>query len=289
LTKEALYYEMEGVACRCLLCPRRCLISDGEAGFCRVRAADGGKLYAASYGAAAGLAIDPIEKKPLYQFRPGSVILSYGSYGCNMRCPWCQNNSISQNPPPTSAPRLEPTALLRQAVSTADSQNNIGIAFTYNEPLTSPEFIMDTAPLLRAAGLATVIVTNATVCEAPFKDILPHADAMNIDLKGFTDGFYNNCGASLETVKRNIAAAAQHPGCHIEVTTLIVPGENDSEETMEAEAAWLAGIDECIPLHITRFFPRWKATDKEPTPREPIEALAKTARRHLKSVYTGNI
>jgi pyruvate formate lyase activating enzyme len=206
-----------------------------------------------------------------------------------MRCPWCQNHSISQTPPPPRTPHIAPHELLRQAVSTAAGQNNIGIAFTYNEPLTSPEFIIDTAPLLREAGLSTVIVTNAAICEGPFNDILPHADAMNIDLKGFTDGLYDKCGAQLETVKRNLRAAAKHSGCHLEVTTLIVPGENDSEATMEAEAEWLAETDPDIPLHITRFFPRWKTTDKEPTPRETIEALARVARRHLTHVYTGNI
>jgi pyruvate formate lyase activating enzyme len=311
--KEALYYEREGAACRCLLCPHACLIADGEAGLCRARAAAGGRLYAVSYGAAASLAFDPIEKKPLYRFHPGSRILSYGSYGCNMRCAWCQNASISQCPPPPDAPRLSAEELTRQAIIAAGGsppataaatqtpdgesaagappypQNNIGVAFTYNEPLVSPEFILDAAPRLRAAGLATVLVTNAMINEAPFADVLSCADAMNIDLKGFSEDIYVRNGGRLDTVRRNIEMAARSPNCHIEITTLIVPDENDSTEEMRAEAEWLASMDQTIPLHITRFFPRHKTKSKTPTPVKTIETLVDTARQYLKYVYAGNI
>jgi pyruvate formate lyase activating enzyme len=304
--KEALYYRKEGTACRCLLCPRECRIADGQAGFCRVRAAKDGRLYALNYGAASALALDPVEKKPLYRFHPGTYILSYGSYGCNMRCAWCQNSSISQSAAPADAARLTPEELAdraREAAAApraADSRRdtarpalrtaagNIGVAFTYNEPLISPEFILDTAPLLRAAGLAAVLVTNAMIHEKPFADILPHIDAMNIDLKSFSEDVYARNGGYLDTVRRNIRAAAD-AGRHVEVTTLIIPGENDSEEEMYAEAEWLAGIDPDIPLHITRFFPRYHMTDREPTPVKTIERLAEAASRSLRYVYPGNI
>jgi pyruvate formate lyase activating enzyme len=163
------------------------------------------------------------------------------------------------------------------------------VAFTYNEPLVSPEFILDTAPMLHAAGLAVVLVTNAMINEGPFAEILPHTDAMNIDLKGFSEDLYERNGGRLDTVKRTIEAAAKSPGCHIEVTTLIVPGENDSQKEMRAEAEWLASIDKEIPLHITRFFPRHKATQKEPTPIKTIETLANIAKETLQHVYIGNI
>jgi pyruvate formate lyase activating enzyme len=261
-------------------------VRDGAAGFCRARAAESGRLYAVSYGAAASLALDPIEKKPLYRFHPGSRILSYGSYGCNMRCAWCQNSSISQHAPPPGAARLTPEELTAQVVAAA---NNLGVAFTYNEPLISPEFILDTAPLLRAAGLATVLVTNAMINEDPFAALLPHIDAMNIDLKSFSEGLYEKNGGNLETVKRNISAAAGHPGCHVEITTLVIPGENDSEEEMRAEAAWLAALDPAIPLHLTRFFPRHGMTDRAPTPIKTLERLLAIATKYLQHVYLGNI
>jgi pyruvate formate lyase activating enzyme len=288
--KEALYYETEGGKCRCVLCPHRCLISDGAAGLCRVRAAEGGRLYATSYGAATSLSLDPIEKKPLYGFHPGACILSYGSYGCNMRCAWCQNSAISQCETPPAAVRVTPEELARQArESAAAERGNIGVAFTYNEPLIAPEFILDTAPLLHKDGLLAVLVTNGIINEAPFADILPHIDAMNIDLKSFSKEFYEKYGARLETVMANIEAAAAAPTCHVEVTTLVIPGGNDSDDEMERESAWLAGIDPGIPLHITRYFPRWKMRDREPTPVETLDRLAAIAGRHLAHVHIGNV
>jgi pyruvate formate lyase activating enzyme len=276
-------------------------VRDGGTGFCRARAAENGRLYAASYGALSGLALDPVEKKPLYRFHPGSLILSYGSYGCNMRCAWCQNSSISQRTAPRDAPRLTPEELTAQAVaaaglagqgddpSTRFPPDNIGVAFTYNEPLVSPEFILDTAPLLRVAGLAVVLVTNAMICEEPFAEILPHIDAMNIDLKGFSEELYERNGGYLDAVKRNIEAAASRPGCHVEVTTLIVPGENDRTQELRAEAAWLASLSPDIPLHLTRFFPRHDMTDRGPTPADTLERLLTVAKKYLRYVYPGNI
>jgi pyruvate formate lyase activating enzyme len=285
--KEALYYRREGSSCRCLLCPHCCLIGDGGAGLCRSRVAEGGRLYAAGYGAAASLALDPVEKKPLHRFHPGSFILSYGSYGCNMRCPWCQNASISQCPPPSGAPLLKPDELVRHAVRRRPD-NNLGVAFTYNEPLVSPEYILDAAPALHAAGLSVVLVTNAMINEAPFADILAHTDAMNIDLKCFSEDLYVRCGGRLDVVTRNIKAAAE-AGCHVELTTLIVPGENDSEEEMRAEAEWIASIDPDIPLHITRFFPRHRMSGGEPTPVGVVELLVDVAGRYLRFVCSGNL
>jgi pyruvate formate lyase activating enzyme len=223
-----------------------------------------------------------------------------------MDCAWCQNSSISQRQAPPDAVHVTPESLVRTAVEIAQETQqeiggkyardrtahqppgNIGVAFTYNEPLISPELIMDTAPLLRAAGLSVVLVTNAMVNEAPFMNILPHIDAMNIDLKSFHQGLYERNGGDTRTVMRNIETAAA-AGCHIEITTLIIPGENDTEDGIRAEAEWLAGIDPGIPLHITRFFPRYRMTGKTPTPARTMERLAAVAKRHLRHVYLGNI
>jgi pyruvate formate lyase activating enzyme len=228
------------------------------------------------------IAVDPIEKKPLYHFHRGSPILSVGSFGCNMSCAFCQNNEISQCKPKTDD-YIPPQALLEIALSV---ENNTGVAFTYNEPLISYEYLTDCAPLLQAAGLKTVLVTNGLINEEPLLRLLPHIDAMNIDLKAFTDSFYEKHGGCLKTVKRSIELSAKQ--CHVEVTTLVIPGENDTEEEIEAIAVWLASIDKNIPYHISRFFPRYKYSGVPAADAGKIYKLAELARKHLNHVYTGN-
>ena len=245
----------------------------------------GGKIICANYGHVTSLALDPIEKKPLARFYPGSLILSAGSYGCNLRCPFCQNYEISMAGASAQSTYITPQALVEKALSLRQ-RGNIGLAFTYNEPLVGYEYVRDCASLAHGKGLKTVLVTNGMIEAAPLEALLPLIDAMNIDLKGFTEELYKFVGGELETVKRSIALAAE--SCHVEVTTLIVPGCNDALDDMEREAAWLAAIDPALPLHISRFFPRYRLTDRPPTPLETLRSLRDAAARHLQYVYTGN-
>ena len=282
----------------CSVCFHHCELNEGQTGFCGGRICTNGAVRAANYGRITGFALDPIEKKPLRRFYPGSFILSVGSYGCNLRCPFCQNHDISWSAEAMkfaeSAETVTPEQLARTAVKWTP-RGNIGLAFTYNEPLVGWEFVRDTARLVHEAGLSNVLVTNGTA-ELPVLEALgPHIDAMNIDLKGFTERYYTRVlGGSLEMTKAFIARAVQL--CHVELTTLIVPGENDSEDEMRALTAWVAGLKGAdgrvigpeIPLHISRFFPRFHMTDRPPTDVKRVYRLAEVAREKLQYVYTGN-
>ncbi len=239
-----------------------------------------------NYGRLTSIALDPIEKKPLARFRPGTFVTSFGSYGCNLRCPFCQNADIAcAGPHDVRWREVPPEELVGLALRTRGS---IGLACTYNEPFVGLEYLRDTALLAREAGLAYVVVTNGMVCEASLLDVLPLVDAANVDLKGFTQRFYDLVGGDLETVKRTIERMASCPTCHLEVTTLVVPGLNDDEREIEAAASWLASIDPSIPYHLTRFFPCHRMADFPPTPVGGLHALADVARRHLDDVLVGN-
>lgn len=282
--REARHYtgETDGTV-RCALCPHRCRIRPGETGLCRARRNRDGMLTAESYGRVSALALDPVEKKPLRRFRPGGMVLSAGSYGCNLRCPFCQNYGISMERPETRF--LSPEALAARALELAD-RGNIGAAFTYNEPLVGYEYVLDAAKRLKESGQSVVMVTNGFVEEEPLKELLPWVDAWNIDLKSFREAGYRALGGKLAPVLRTIRAAAAHS--HVEVTALIVPGHNDSLEEMEEMAAWLASVDPGIPLHVSRYFPRYRS-DAPATPVETIYRLAEAAGRCLRYVYMGNV
>ena len=270
----------------CSLCPHHCRLADGETGFCRARTNDGGAIRCKNYGRLTSVALDPIEKKPLYHFHPGSFILSVGSFGCNLRCPFCQNYAISMADGQSETQDVTPAELASLAHDLSRRPHgNLGVAFTYNEPLLSYEFIMDAAPLLHEAGLFVVLVTNGTIAPVPLEALLPHVDAMNIDLKGWQPDFYRRLGGDLAAVKHTIARAVK--SCHVEVTTLIIPGQNDSAGDMEEEARWLASLRPDLPLHISRYFPRWHENTPA-TPIETIERLAAIARKHLRFVHKGN-
>ena len=270
----------------CEICPKHCQLDTGEIGKCRARINDGEKITALNYGRITSIALDPIEKKPLYRFCPGSSIISVGSYGCNLNCPFCQNYEISMADSKFPTRKLSPEGLLDIALEYYYKGKNIGVAFTYNEPFIGYEYVKDTAELLKEKNLKTVLVTNGTVASGALKKILPLIDAMNIDLKGFNQKIYDYLDGDFETVKNTIQIAAQN--CHVEITTLIVPNMNDSEEDMRAESKWLASISPEIPLHVSRFFPRYKVTDRPPTDVEKVYRLAEIARENLKYVYTGN-
>lgn len=274
----------------CDVCPKFCKLREGQIGFCRARSNIGGKIVPINYGQATSLALDPIEKKPLMRFCPGTYILSYGSYGCNLRCPYCQNASISMAGPDNCPHRLiTPEGLTDLAVDLSKQEpGNIGVAFTYNEPTVCFDFIRDTSKLLHEAGLKSVVVTNGGLVRKYADELLPHVDALNIDLKGFSDEFYRYVKGEFDTVKEFIKAAVEHK-CHVELTTLAIPTKNDDPEEMEREAEWIASISPDIPLHLSRFFPRYKVDDLPPTPAETIYRLKDIAQKKLKYVYTGNL
>lgn len=270
----------------CQVCMHHCKLRPGQWGVCRARKNEEGEIVCKSYGQVSSLALDPIEKKPLNRFYPGSRILSVGSFGCNLRCPFCQNNEISMVSPEMSEDHyLSPTELADIALQCRE-KGNIGVAFTYNEPLVGWEYVLDTARLVKEAGMKNVMVTNGTASPEILEKLLPYIDGMNIDLKGFSEEYYRKLGGSLTVVKEFIKRAAAD--CHVELTTLIVPGENDSISEMEEEARWIASIDREIPLHVSRFFPRYKMQDRPATDVENVYALADAAGKYLKYVYTGN-
>jgi pyruvate formate lyase activating enzyme len=259
-------------------------MDEGQRGICKARRCENGKIVCDNYGKLTSVALDPIEKKPLQRFFPGSMILSVGSYGCNLHCPFCQNSEISMSDAEPTV-YVSPDTLIEKAKSLV-KQGNIGIAYTYNEPLISYEYVLDCARLAHEANLKNVLVTNGTICEEPLRILLPYIDAMNIDLKGFTQKYYNKLGGDLDTVKRTIELSVA--ACHVEVTTLVVPRENDNEEEISAMAQWLASLSEDIPYHLSRFFPRYRMCDRGPTRVSDVYDLAEVARRWLKYVYTGN-
>ena len=271
----------------CDLCPRRCQLSEGQLGFCRARMNQGGKIVCENYGRVTSLALDPIEKKPLRRFYPGTNILSVGSYGCNMDCGYCQNNSIAR----AESTSIEWETISPEALVTlADGyrpQGNIGLSFTYNEPLIGYEYVLDCAKLAKVRGLKIVLVTNGMIEPKRWARLLPYVDAANIDLKAFSQEGYRALGGDLDTVKATIAAAQGR--IHLELTTLIVPGFNDDDESMREETAWIASVSSQIPLHLSRFFPRHRLKAASATSPETMRRLEKVARENLTYVYLGNL
>jgi len=270
----------------CTICPRRCVLEEGQTGFCRARENRGGKVVCGNYARVTALSLDPIEKKPLKRFHPGTRILSVGSYGCNLNCPFCQNSDISMANEKTVDWRIvTPEELIDQAEQLKGA-GNIGIAFTYNEPLIGYEYVFDCASLAKARGLKTVLVTNGYILPEPWLELLPVIDAANIDLKAFTEEGYRSLGGDLETVKTAIALAAER--IHVEVTSLIVPGLNDDESEMRAEAKWLKALPGGVALHISRYFPMYRQREGAPTPLGTIDKLTEIARQYVPNVYRGN-
>ena len=277
----------------CGVCFRHCHIAEGQLGFCGGRIARSGVVEAYNYGRITSVALDPIEKKPLARFFPGSSILSVGSFGCNLRCPFCQNHEISWSKQAVEQARtaesVRPEQLVRLALA-ARQKGNIGLAYTYNEPLVGYEFVRDTARIANARGLKNVLVTNGTAERTVLDELTPYIDAMNIDLKGFTEQYYNRLGGSLQQALAFIQAAVLR--CHVELTTLIVPGENDTEKEIRALSRWVSSLQNpdgaAVPLHISRFFPRFHMRDRDATDIQTVYRLADVARESLPFVYTGN-
>ncbi len=273
------------MAITCQLCPHACRLSEGTLGRCRQRTVRAGRIVSLNYGLVSSIAIDPIEKKPLYHFYPGSEILSVGSLGCNLHCRYCQNYHIAQEQAETK--QLQPAELVALAQAAQRNTNNIGIAFTYNEPTVGFEFVLETAKLAKAKGLKTVLVTNGYLQPEPWLELLAHMDALNIDVKAFTEEAYRElCGASLAPILRNVEVAQEHS--HVELTYLVVPDINDDPQVFKRFAAWVAALSPDIPLHLTRYFPSYKLKTA-PTPLTTLEQLAQLAREHLNFVYLGNV
>lgn len=279
---EAMYYEKrDDKIVKCKLCPHGCVIRDGDMGVCRVRENSGGTLISLNYGKIASFAYDPIEKKPLYHFYPGSKILSIGTYGCNLKCDFCQNWEISQKKSMTMELEDEDILLM------AKSRGSIGIAYTYNEPSISYEYVLHLCKLVKSRGLKNVLVTNGYINEEPLKELLPYVDAMNIDLKSIEDGFYRRiCKGKLEPVMNTIKMAAKQ--VHVEITNLIIDGLNSSEDQIDRLAKWISKIDDNIPLHLTKYFPAYRM-NLPPTSYDTLMRAKKTAEKHLKYVYVGNV
>ena len=269
----------------CPVCPRHCALAEGGVGFCRARKAENGHVVCAACGSLSALSLDPIEKKPFARFHPGTSILSAGGYGCNMRCSFCQNHDISQCFAPPGARYIAPEALVEEALH-LKGQGNIGLAFTYNEPAVTYEYMRAAARLAKPHGLLCAMVTNGYFCDAVLRELDGLIDAFNVDLKCFTEEGYRALGGGLADVKATIAGAARF--AHVEVTTLVVPGLSDDEGDMAREAAFLAGIDRGIPLHLSRYFPRWQS-DVPATDVNKLNRLAGIAREHLDYVYVGNV
>ncbi len=283
---------------RCEVCFRHCELQEGQTGPCGARTASGGCVRPVFYGRVSSLALDPIEKKPLARFHPGSMILSAGGLGCNLRCPFCQNHEIAQadgeNGFPVRTEEMPPDTLAELAAHYRQA-GNIGLAFTYNEPLVCWEYVRDTARLVHERGMLNVLVTNGCAETGILEQLAPYIDAMNIDLKGFTDRYYREVlGGDRQMVMAFIREAVKR--CHVELTTLVVPGENDSEEEMLRLSEWVAGLQDVsggrqgreIPLHISRFFPRYRMAEKRPTDVRKVYSLVKAAEKNLLYVYPGN-
>lgn len=281
--REALFFESHPSGVICRLCPKECIIGEGKAGFCRARHNLGGTLYAQNYAACTSYALDPIEKKPLYHFYPGSYIYSIGTWGCNFACQFCQNWQIAQADPDTV--NLTPEHAVKMAAQAG--RRNIGLAYTYSEPSVWYEYVLDTAQEARRHGLKNVLVTNGSINSDPLARLLPFIDALNIDVKAFNEKFYREvCSGNLEHVKQTVEQAAK--AAHVEITCLVVPGLNDSPDELEAMAEWLAGINKNIPLHFSRYFPNYKLNIPA-TPLSTLESAYRAARRHLNYVYVGNV
>ena len=283
LTEAKYYKKLENKAVQCVLCPKNCIIGPQKTGFCKTRQNIEGKLYTLIYGLSTGIALDPIEKKPLYHFHPGELVLSVGTRGCNFGCIFCQNWHISQNQD-AYLEEITPNELIDEALRL----NSFGIAYTYNEPFIWYEFIYDCMKLAKNKGLENIMVTNGYVNQKPLEEILPLIKAMNIDLKAMSNEFYKKvCKGTVDPVLNTIKTAKKK--CHVEITNLIIPTLNDSEENIQQLVDWVyQNTGEDTPLHFSRYFPCYELTIM-PTPIETLKRAYEIAKKKLKYVYLGNV
>ena len=291
MLKEALLYEKrEGNKVSCFLCAHRCLISEGQFGICSARENKGGVLYTHSYGKLVAQNIDPIEKKPLYHFLPGSSSYSIAAVGCNFQCGFCQNWQISQVKEAKNLDVRPQTVKPEEIVRQAKRSRSKSISYTYTEPTIFFEYAYETAQLAKREGLANVFVTNGYMTEEMIDRIGSCLDAANIDLKSFSDAFYKRiCKGRLAPVLKNIESM-KSKNIWIEITTLLVPGENDSENELKKIADFLVGIDKAIPWHISRFYPQYQMSSLENTPVRSLNRACEIGKEAgLRYVYLGNV
>lgn len=287
--KEASYYtKQDNSKVRCLLCPHRCLLHDGQGGICRIRVNRSGILYAETYGKISSIHLDPIEKKPLYHFFPGRNILSIGSVGCNLRCCFCQNCSISQVSH-EEFPYLEEVAPGKILETQLRSSNSIGIAYTYNEPVIWFEFVMDTARVIRSAGFKNVLVTNGYIEKEPLLQLAGVVDAFSVDLKSFEDSFYKKVTSSSLSPVLDTLITLRAAGKHLEVVNLVIPGLNDDPSLFETMVKWISTeLGRETVLHISAYSPGYLSVEPA-TPASTILKFKKIADDHLDYVYVGNL
>lgn len=273
---------------QCTICPRNCKLDEGQAGFCQIRKNINGEIVLTSYGYNTGLSVDPIEKKPLYHFYPGSSVLSFGTLGCNMGCQFCQNWHISKSKADPKINHTEP----QRVVDVAKNLGCKSVAFTYNDPVVFFEYAVDTAKLCRDNGIKTVAVTAGYINPEPRKEFFTYMDAANIDLKAFSESFYRkNCLAHLEPILGTIKYVKNETNCWLELTTLLIEGENDSEDEIKQECEWiLENLGDDVPLHFSAFHPAWKMMNKPPTKVSTlIKAYNIAKHAGIQHVYTGNV
>jgi pyruvate formate lyase activating enzyme len=285
--KEALFYSKKRGYAQCELCPQKCRIKTESAGVCGVRRHVDGRLFSASYGRITRPNLDPIEKKPLYHFLPGTITLSFGTYGCNLKCAFCQNHHLSHEIPENY--QHSHVTLPEEVVRMAEHFKAPSISYTYNEPTVFVEFVLECAKLAREKNIKNVLVTNGYTNPEPIKALSRVVDAANVDLKSFSEDFYRkNCAGSLEPVKRSIEQYKK-AGVWVEITSLIIPGENDSTPEIKRIADWVASVDTSMPLHLSRFYPHYRMIDKNPTPLKTLEHAKKICENRLDYVYVGNV
>jgi len=285
--KLAELYKKEKDKVRCLACSHKCLISEGKTGICGVRKNIENKLYLLVYGKVAAMNVDPIEKKPLYHFLPGTSSFSIGTVGCNFKCDFCQNFEISQITRQVKifGKNISPKEIVKRAMQAKCKS----ISYTYNEPAIFIEFVKDIAKIAKEKKLKNILVTNGYLSKECFDYIKNYVDAMNIDLKSFSEKFYTKyCGGKLKPVLETIKMA-HNAGIHVELTTLVIPALNDSEEEFEKIAKFIASVDKNIPWHISRFFPMYKMQNKEITPLETLRRAKRIGEKYLNYVYVGNV
>jgi pyruvate formate lyase activating enzyme len=283
------WHRLDDGRIQCDLCPRACRLRDGQRGFCFVRAREGEEMVLPGYGRSSGICVDPIEKKPLHHFLPGSAVLSFGTIGCNLNCRFCQNWSISKS---DRLEHLTETAAPEEIAAVAERLGCAGVAFTYNEPAVFLEYALATAEACRAHGLATVAVSAGYLCERPRRDLFAHLDAANIDLKALDDDFYRRyCGGRLQPVLETLEYAAKETDVWLEVTNLVIPGLNDSDGDVDRLSAWMVDrLGRDVPLHLSAFHPDHRLLDRPPTPLETLRRARTIALENgLRHVYTGNV
>jgi len=287
--KTRYWHVLEDGRVQCDLCPRYCKLREGQRGMCFVRACEGGEIVLTTYNRSSGFCIDPIEKKPLNHFLPGTAVLSFGTAGCNLACKFCQNWDISKSREiDTLSAQATPEAIARAAASTGCRS----VAFTYNDPVIFMEYAVDVAKACRERGIQTVAVTAGEICEEPRREFYRHIDAANVDLKAFTEDFYwKLCKGSLENVLETLVYLRHETQVWFEITTLLIPGHNDSSDEIERESAWIRenlGVD--TPLHFSAFHPDFMMRDVPPTPPETLTRARKIAMdQGLRYVYVGNV